>query len=249
MDPQPDFVLHLGDIVHPVPSLPTFAEAVDRFKSIASQIAMPLHVVPGNHDVGDKKVEWMPADQVCEDYLEVSVIVPDRASPPSSPMLVAFSKPMFLPVNGASSVPDPVITACESLTRVISNTRAALPQTGATAAANTVSAAASFAEVFMEVSSQKLEEGATGVGRRMVAFQRINPVSCDRPRAFQMFQRPLAAKQSNHHWGANGRCIALHSHRVNSFLRAFAYRTILENVSPSHMFGRLRCAMNHALWR
>ncbi len=71
MDPQPSFVLHLGDIVHPVPSLPTFGEAVDRFKDIAAQVKVPVHLLPGNHDVGDKRVEWMPADQVCDDYLAV----------------------------------------------------------------------------------------------------------------------------------------------------------------------------------
>jgi 3',5'-cyclic AMP phosphodiesterase CpdA len=71
MDPQPAFILHLGDIVHPVPSLPTFQEAVTQFKAIAAQATAPLHVVPGNHDVGDKKVEWMPADQVCDDYLRI----------------------------------------------------------------------------------------------------------------------------------------------------------------------------------
>jgi 3',5'-cyclic AMP phosphodiesterase CpdA len=69
MDPQPAFIVHLGDIVHPVPSVPTFHEAVSRFKDIAAQASAPLHVLPGNHDVGDKKVEWMPADQVCDAYL------------------------------------------------------------------------------------------------------------------------------------------------------------------------------------
>ncbi|VTU35258.1 metallophosphoesterase [Variovorax sp. RA8] len=69
MDPPPAFVLHLGDIVHPVPSLPTFAQAVECFKEIASPLQVPLHVAPGNHDVGDKKIDWMPADQVCDDYL------------------------------------------------------------------------------------------------------------------------------------------------------------------------------------
>lgn len=71
MDPPPRFVFHLGDIVHPVPSLPTFQEAVARFKDIASPLRVPLHLVPGNHDVGDKKIDWMPADQVCDDYLEI----------------------------------------------------------------------------------------------------------------------------------------------------------------------------------
>lgn len=69
MRPRPRFVIHLGDIVHPVPGLPSFDEAVARFKEIASVLDVPLHVVPGNHDVGDKRVEWMPADTVCAEYL------------------------------------------------------------------------------------------------------------------------------------------------------------------------------------
>ena len=69
MHPAPRFVVHLGDIVHPVPSLPAFHDAVVNFKAIASQLPVPLHVVPGNHDVGDKTVDWMPAEQVCDDYL------------------------------------------------------------------------------------------------------------------------------------------------------------------------------------
>lgn len=70
MEPQPKFVVHLGDIVHPVPSLPTFEEAVACFKEIVSPVAVPVHLVPGNHDVGDKRVDWMPADQVCEPFLK-----------------------------------------------------------------------------------------------------------------------------------------------------------------------------------
>lgn len=69
MDPQPKFVIHLGDIVHPMPALPTFMQAVDQFKEIASQLKCPLHVLPGNHDVGDKRIDWMPADQICEPHL------------------------------------------------------------------------------------------------------------------------------------------------------------------------------------
>lgn len=69
MDPPPRFVVHLGDIVHPVPALPTFHEAVARFREIAAPVQVPVHLVPGNHDVGDKRVDWMPADQVSDDYL------------------------------------------------------------------------------------------------------------------------------------------------------------------------------------
>ena len=68
-DPAPAFVVHLGDLVHPVPSLPSYGAAVERFKAIASCLEVPLHVVPGNHDVGDKRVDWMPAECVCDDYL------------------------------------------------------------------------------------------------------------------------------------------------------------------------------------
>ena len=71
MTPAPDFVIHLGDIVHPVPALPTFADAVARFKDVSSCLQVPLHLLPGNHDVGDKRVDWMPADQVCSEYLNL----------------------------------------------------------------------------------------------------------------------------------------------------------------------------------
>jgi hypothetical protein len=71
LDPAPEFVVHLGDIVHPMPGLPVFAEAARRFKEIATTLTMPLHLVPGNHDVGDKAVDWMPADIVCTDYVEL----------------------------------------------------------------------------------------------------------------------------------------------------------------------------------
>ncbi|MFZ9723342.1 MAG: metallophosphoesterase [Burkholderiaceae bacterium] len=64
------FVVHLGDIVHPVPGLPSFEQAVTEFKGITSCLKIPLYCVPGNHDVGDKKVDWMPADQVCSAYLK-----------------------------------------------------------------------------------------------------------------------------------------------------------------------------------
>jgi 3',5'-cyclic AMP phosphodiesterase CpdA len=69
LDPAPEFVVHLGDIVHPMPSLPVFAEAARRFKDIATALKVPLHLVPGNHDVGDKAVDWMPADIVSPDYV------------------------------------------------------------------------------------------------------------------------------------------------------------------------------------
>ncbi|MEZ5740088.1 MAG: metallophosphoesterase [Burkholderiaceae bacterium] len=69
MQPAPAFVVHLGDIVHPVPSLPGFRPAVGHFRDMTAALPFPLHVVPGNHDVGDKAIDWMPADVVCDAYL------------------------------------------------------------------------------------------------------------------------------------------------------------------------------------
>lgn len=69
MEPTPRFVIHLGDIVHPMPALPTFAQAVRQFKSLTAELPCPLYVLPGNHDVGDKRIDWMPADQVSEEHL------------------------------------------------------------------------------------------------------------------------------------------------------------------------------------
>jgi len=71
LDPAPAFVVHLGDMVHPVPSLPTYGEAAARYKAIAEVLQVPVHLVPGNHDIGDKSVDWMPADIVCDDYIEI----------------------------------------------------------------------------------------------------------------------------------------------------------------------------------
>lgn len=70
LEEQPKFVIHLGDIVNPVPSLPTFDEAVACFREIVAPVKVPVHVLPGNHDVGDKRIEWMPADQVCDEFLQ-----------------------------------------------------------------------------------------------------------------------------------------------------------------------------------
>lgn len=58
------FCIHLGDMVNPVPELPTYAEAARNFHALAGRLPMPLHLMPGNHDVGDKPVDWMPAGTV-----------------------------------------------------------------------------------------------------------------------------------------------------------------------------------------
>jgi 3',5'-cyclic AMP phosphodiesterase CpdA len=62
----PALTIHLGDLVHPVPGMPTYAQAAENFKELTAGLWNPLHLVPGNHDVGDKPVAWAPAGVVNE---------------------------------------------------------------------------------------------------------------------------------------------------------------------------------------
>ena len=66
---KPEFIVHLGDMVNPVPELPSYNEAAENFNNIANELNRPLYLVPGNHDIGDKPVSWMPAGRVNEEYI------------------------------------------------------------------------------------------------------------------------------------------------------------------------------------
>ena len=63
---EPDFVVHLGDVVHPIPALASHADAVRLAQKTYAGLKAPLHMVPGNHDLGDKPNAWMPAPVVNE---------------------------------------------------------------------------------------------------------------------------------------------------------------------------------------
>lgn len=65
----PEFVIHLGDLVHPVPVMPIYADAAERFHEQTSALDCRQYLVPGNHDVGDKPIKWGPAGVVCDDFL------------------------------------------------------------------------------------------------------------------------------------------------------------------------------------
>ena len=65
----PALTIHLGDMVNPVPELPSYAAAADNFHTIAKDLESPIHLVPGNHDIGDKPVKWMPAGMVNADFI------------------------------------------------------------------------------------------------------------------------------------------------------------------------------------
>ncbi len=65
----PAFVMHVGDMVHPVPEAVSYPQAVARFRRAVGQLAMPLHAVAGNHDIGDKQADYVPAGAVRPEYL------------------------------------------------------------------------------------------------------------------------------------------------------------------------------------
>ncbi|OED38917.1 hypothetical protein AB833_17965 [Chromatiales bacterium (ex Bugula neritina AB1)] len=57
---KPEFVIHLGDMVHPLPGMPVYNVACDEALSIFSKLPK-LHFVAGNHDIGDKPMPGSPA--------------------------------------------------------------------------------------------------------------------------------------------------------------------------------------------
>jgi 3',5'-cyclic AMP phosphodiesterase CpdA len=65
----PRFVLHLGDIVHPVPDAPGHDETLVLGRSLYAPLACPVLYTPGNHDIGDKRSDAAPASSVTEQWL------------------------------------------------------------------------------------------------------------------------------------------------------------------------------------
>ena len=64
---QPAFVIHLGDVVHPVPALPTYGAAAQAALDMFAELDAEIRYIPGNHDVGDKPFKAMPAAAVTDD--------------------------------------------------------------------------------------------------------------------------------------------------------------------------------------
>jgi predicted phosphodiesterase len=64
---DPAFVIHLGDVVHPVPALPTYGAAADAALAMLGGLNAEIRYIPGNHDVGDKPFKAMPAAAVSDD--------------------------------------------------------------------------------------------------------------------------------------------------------------------------------------
>jgi len=64
---QPAFIIHLGDVVHPVPALPTYGSAAEAALAMFAELDAEIRFIPGNHDVGDKPFKAMPAAAVTDD--------------------------------------------------------------------------------------------------------------------------------------------------------------------------------------
>lgn len=67
-----EFILHLGDLIHPVPAVEElYLLAARRFKEQQENLKKPMHLVPGNHDIGDKPMRWSPAGNITSDYISL----------------------------------------------------------------------------------------------------------------------------------------------------------------------------------
>lgn len=65
------FVIHLGDIVHPLPVESTHREAIDLAHGVYDKSRHAMHFVAGNHDVGDKPNSFVAVPAVADDNYPV----------------------------------------------------------------------------------------------------------------------------------------------------------------------------------
>ena len=63
---KPDFVIHLGDLVHLIPALGNHESAVKTGSGIFSELETKFFALPGNHDIGDKPNACLPVPVVDE---------------------------------------------------------------------------------------------------------------------------------------------------------------------------------------
>ena len=68
---KPAFVLHLGDVVHPLPALDEYPAVAENANRLHGMLSCPLYVTPGNHDIGDKTSPWMPAKAVQQNWINM----------------------------------------------------------------------------------------------------------------------------------------------------------------------------------
>lgn len=63
-------VIHLGDIVHPLPAEEAHETVVELAAGIYRQLRHPIHFVPGNHDIGDKPNAFVAVPPVADEYYD-----------------------------------------------------------------------------------------------------------------------------------------------------------------------------------
>ncbi len=63
------FTVHLGDVPHPVPGLEAHEQAMATAREVYDALSRPIHVVAGNHDIGDKPKPLSPVPPTREDLL------------------------------------------------------------------------------------------------------------------------------------------------------------------------------------
>lgn len=68
---EASFVVHLGDIVHPLPVEPSHEEAIALASDVYKKLRHPIHFVAGNHDVGDKPAALVGVPAVAEENYAV----------------------------------------------------------------------------------------------------------------------------------------------------------------------------------
>jgi Icc-related predicted phosphoesterase len=57
------FIVHLGDVVHPIQKLKEHENSVKEACKMYSSLDCPIYIAPGNHDIGDKPNAWVPAPE------------------------------------------------------------------------------------------------------------------------------------------------------------------------------------------
>lgn len=66
---KPAFVMHVGDIVHPIPCSPGFEAAVCNYREMEKAFECPVYLTPGNHDIGDKRWPLAPVASIEPDFI------------------------------------------------------------------------------------------------------------------------------------------------------------------------------------
>ena len=67
-----EFVMHLGDLLHPVPkNIDLYRNAATAYREIASNLNVPMHIIPGNHDIGDTPIAGAPTSPITDEFIDV----------------------------------------------------------------------------------------------------------------------------------------------------------------------------------